>query len=69
MRDKILCKDCKTMTNFERIKKMDIEEMAKLLCNDVIGRNGECHLDMSCHFTMGDCKKCIKIWLESEVKK
>jgi len=57
------------MTNFERIKKMDIEEMAKLLCNDVIGRNGECHLDMSCHFTMGDCKKCIKIWLESEVKK
>lgn len=56
------------MTNFEKIKSMSIEEMAKVLddsksvfsCDDCPQRNSAC--------TVGDCLPHIKKWLESEVE-
>ena len=50
------------MTNFEKIKAMNIDEVAELFlnCNDYC-------------YTAGDCKNCeqltqIKQWLESEAE-
>lgn len=59
----------KKMTNFERIKGMNVEELAEFL----LGVNDACYLlckwiDERCkHFgTDKDCKDCFKEWLESE---
>lgn len=51
------------MNNFEKIKAMDIEEMAKLLSK------GCCIGDFTCHgciCTDDKCLNTIKQWLESE---
>ena len=66
-------RDCETscacrppMTNYDRIKSMNIEEMAV----NLLGGKTFCP-----HFTVAkmgscrdDCKGCIKQWLESEVE-
>ena len=63
------------MTNFERIKSMDIDELSNVLydandrvcfenCKEGTGNKYQCPLgDITCE----DCKKCIREWLESEV--
>ena len=53
------------MTNYERIKKMSVEEMANFLY-----KTGDCSC---CSAVYGncfneDCDKGVKIWLESEVE-
>ena len=66
----ILC-EVKTMTNYERIKQMSIEEMALLLMKV------NCAYDIPCMWGISDCKYprinnncsiCFKEWLESEVE-
>ena len=65
----ILC-EVKRMTNFERIKQMNVEEMALLLMKV------NCAYDIPCMWGISDCKYhhidnncaiCFKKWLESEV--
>lgn len=50
------------MTNHERIKQMTAEELAQFIADNQYG----CMIPMSC--LSGDCKECIKIWLEREVE-
>lgn len=57
------------MTNYERIKNMNTEEMA-----DFLAKIGECCNVYDCDFCpLGECEECtqtgIKKWLESEVSK
>lgn len=56
------------MTNFEKIKAMDIDTLAKFLYSDVdriasdLGAKcGSCNSN--------DCLQCVKNWLKSEVRK
>ena len=58
------------MTNYERIKQMNVEEMALLLMKV------NCAYDIPCMWGISDCKYprinnncsiCFKEWLESEV--
>ena len=53
----------KTMTNFERIKQMSVEEMASYFC---IGGLPICPLHAP-HCKDNKCPECFKKWLESEV--
>lgn len=57
------------MTNFEKIKQMSVEELANA---------DECCIELNCvtchrmnctEDCVGDCRKQLKIWLESEVEK
>jgi len=53
-----------SLTNFEKIKGMSVEEMAEFL-NENSGRCECCvYRDRSC---IGECKMHIKEWLELEV--
>lgn len=53
------------MTNFERIKAMSVEEMAK--CIDAqCGMQQFCNSGIDC--TAIECDECIVAWLESEVQ-
>ena len=60
------------MTNFEKIKAMNIEEMAKKILGVIDWDCQECPMFDKCdngeyHFTdCFGCKDLIKIWLESE---
>lgn len=59
------------MTNYDRIKSMSAEEMAKLLSNVN-------HCERHCAFTksgkcnafggLNECKKGVELWLNSEVE-
>lgn len=51
------------MTNFERIKQMNVEEMALYFC---IGGLPICPLHAP-HCQDNKCPECFKEWLESEV--
>ena len=64
------CFQPKPMTNYERIKSMTIDEMAKFLrrvhsaYSDCMIELEKCkHLDID-----DDCVICFKEWLETEVK-
>ena len=66
-----LIKEVITMTNFERIKQMSVEEMALLFMKV------NCAYDIPCMLGISDCKYphinkdcviCFKEWLESEVE-
>ena len=66
----ILC-EVKTMTNFEHIKQMSVEELALLLMKV------NCAYDIPYMWGISDCKYprinnncsiCFKEWLESEVE-
>lgn len=48
------------MTNYEKIKNMSIDEMAKIFCKQGFGINEKCP---EC-----DCTICSKEWLESEIE-
>lgn len=48
------------MTNYEKIKNMSIEEMAKMFCKGDFDANEEC--------SYCDCTICTKEWLESEIE-
>ena len=53
------------MTNYERIKAMSVEEMAK--CIDAqCGMHQFCNAGIDC--TAIECDECIVAWLESEVQ-
>ena len=59
------------MTNYEKIKAMSVEDMAKFL-NLVIDREIEIWVGFGdiCHGHNGNrCWKCVQQWLESEVEK
>lgn len=62
------CMDHKPLTNFERIKAMTVEEMAKLLAE--IGYDGctFCPAKVLCEEMVLSCENIIKLWLESEVQ-
>lgn len=55
------------MTNYERIKNMSVEEMAKELSNICkkakTTQKGRQYLCIN-----SECKRCIKQWLETEVE-
>lgn len=53
------------MTNFERIKAMTIEEMAKHIDAEY-GMHQFCTSGIDC--TAIECDECIVAWLESEVQ-
>ena len=62
--------EVKTMTNFEHIKQMSVEEMALLFMKV------NCAYDIPCMWGISDCKYprinnncsiCFKEWLESEI--
>lgn len=54
------------MTNFERIKNMTVEEMAKVIpCPYIKEAYDECKYGW--HEKEETCEDCIKHWLESEV--
>ena len=57
------------MTNFERIKAMSVEEMAKFL-QDVNLVYGDCMVGLEeCkHSDDNNCAICFKEWLETEVE-
>lgn len=55
------------MTNFDRIKAMSIEELAKLLCYCSDCGNGRCYGDKLCTYGDDACNGLVK-WLESEVQ-
>lgn len=56
------------MTNFEYIKNMSVEEMAEFLTRKVFERDAEIS-NMDCFFCEEmHCIRCIKQWLESEMK-
>lgn len=57
-------RDKKSMTNYERIKAMSVEEMAAYFC---IGGLPICPLNAP-HCHSNECPKCFKRWLESEAK-
>lgn len=60
------CIDHKPITQFDRIKAMSVEELAKLLCNCSDCGNGRCYGNDLC--TQGDgASNGIVKWLESEV--
>lgn len=70
------CIDNKPVTQFDRIKAMNIEELADVLydTNDKIcfeNCNASTGNKFSCRFgenvDISECKNCIKRWLESEV--
>ena len=63
-------KEVITMTNYERIKQMSIEEMALLLMKVNCAYDIPCMLGISnCKYPHIDnnCAICFKEWLESEV--
>lgn len=56
------------MTNYEKIRAMSVEEMARLLMCPAeydlnFNRTADCHADMS-----RDCNECTRNWLNSEVE-
>lgn len=51
------------MTNYERIKNMNIEEMAQYIQNEDICLVPECNVSYT---TPANCYACTKKWLESE---
>ena len=53
------------MTNFERIKAMSVEEMAKHIDAEY-GMHQFCTSGIDC--TAIECDECIVAWLESEVQ-
>lgn len=55
------------MTNFERIKAMSVDEMAKLLCDCSDCGNDGCYGNDLCIQGDGACNGLVK-WLESEVE-
>ena len=59
-----LIKEVITMTNYERIKQMTVEEMALYFC---IGGLPICPLHAP-HCKDDKCSECFKKWLESEVE-
>jgi hypothetical protein len=61
------CPFAKPMTNFDRIKAMSVEEMAKLLCDCSDCGNGRCYGNDLCTQGDGACNGLVK-WLESEVQ-
>ena len=59
------------MTNYERIKGMSAEELAKLLSNEndcecycAFTKNGKCNAFGG----LNKCKKGVELWLNSEVE-
>jgi hypothetical protein len=50
------------MTNHEKIKQMTVDELAAFIEANQYG----CRLATDC--LNGNCKECIKIWLEQEVQ-
>lgn len=57
------------MTNYEKIKQMSVEEMARLMYNITGDVNcGRCKGYNYCKFftSHDECEKSIKKWLESE---
>lgn len=59
------------MTNYDRIKSMSVEEMAKLLINEsdcerycAFTKNGKCNAFAG----FNECNKGIELWLNSEVE-
>ena len=54
------------LSNYDRIRNMSVEELAKLLCNCSDCGNGRCYGDKLCTQDDGACNGLIK-WLESEV--
>lgn len=55
------------VTNFDRIKAMSAEELAKLLCYCSDCGSGRCYGDKLCTYGDGACNGLVK-WLESEVQ-
>ena len=53
------------MTNFERIKAMSVEEMAKYI-DAQYSQHSFCNPRKNCEGI--DCTECIEAWLESEVQ-
>ena len=56
------------MTNYERIKAMSVEEMARMLMCPAeydlnFNRTADCHADMS-----RNCNECTRNWLNSEAQ-
>ena len=57
------------MTNFEKIKNMSFEEMAKWFAIEIGGECYSCPACDYCIMTIGtSCQERIKQWLESEVE-
>lgn len=56
----------KKQTNYDRIRNMSVEELAKLLCYCSDCGNGRCYGNDLCKSGDGACNGLIK-WLESEV--
>ena len=55
------------MTNFERIKSKDLEQMATLLDDFLSGACDNCPMYDACHNTeYKSCKKLLYRWLEQE---
>ena len=50
------------MTNHEKIKQMTADELAEFIAANQYG----CRLATDC--LSGDCKECVKLWLEREVQ-
>jgi hypothetical protein len=63
----VIIKECGKQTNFDRIKAMSVEELAKLLCYCSDCGNGRCYGDKLCTYSDGACNGLVK-WLESEVQ-
>lgn len=66
------CDSYKTRSNYDRIKQMSVEDMAKMLANEI--PHGDCYgCNLECTTYMGDKFKdcCINAyyrWLEQEVE-
>ena len=63
------CFEAKKMTNYEKIKNMSIDEMAKKLAEETKFCVFVGCPEADSKITTEDCRKCIKNWLESEVEK
>ena len=51
------------MTNYEKIKQMSVEEMAEFILDEFrVGCDEQC----ANNDYYGECRYCIKEWLESE---
>ena len=63
------------MTNFERVKEMNVEEMAEFLTKEYDGICSCCIIEdrekreMKCYSVPGMCTQGVRRWLESEVVK
>lgn len=58
------------MTNYDRIKQMNIDEMANFISNDCDGVCGCCvfRRNIRCYEDEDKCKFGIKEWLEQEIE-